>query len=243
MPTNQSIQIDNQEFQLDTQNETIWADAKKIASIFDCTVDNVYLHAKNIILDKELTEESSVHKKNGYKLYSLDMIIAIGYRVKSKNATQFRIKATKILKEYLTTGEVKRNLPQIDSKFLLQIAEEMQKKEILISEQQSKIEIQDNTIYEISNTQDSYSLRECKNRLMCKEDQLKHYLKIKKWIQYLSDGVEGKKMYSTSYSKENGFATDKAVLNKARQHYFHQFRITKRGMDYLIKHRQDIISI
>lgn len=133
------------------------------------------------------------------------------------------------------------NMPQIDSTFLLQIAQEMKQKEILIANQQHKIESQDNTINETSNTQDSYSLRESKNRLMCDEGKLKEFLKSKKWIQYLSDGSESKKMYSTAYSRDNGFAVDKAVLNKARRSFFHQCRITNKGMDYLIKHRQEIL--
>ncbi len=134
------------------------------------------------------------------------------------------------------------NMPKINSTFLLQIAEEMQKKENLIAEQQHTIELQCDTIHEISNTQASYSIRESKNRLMCEEKQLKEFLKSKKWIQYLSDGEKGKKIYSTSYAQNNGFAIDKAVLSKVNNKFFHQCRITNKGMDYLIKHRQQICT-
>jgi anti-repressor protein len=130
---------------------------------------------------------------------------------------------------------------QIDSKFMLKIAEAMKKQEMTIAEQKLKIESQDNTISEISNTQYSYSIRECKSRLMIEENRLKTFLKQKRWIQYLSDGEQGKKIYSTSYSQANGLAIDKTVLHKATQKFFHQCRITKKGMDYLIKHRGNII--
>ena len=172
-------------------------------------------------------------------------LYALIFQSRKKEANKFKQWVFKdVLPQIRKTGNyaISNNLPKIDSTFLLQIAEEMQKKENLIAEQQHKIESQDDTIYNISNTQDSYSIRESKNRLMCEEKQLKDFLKSKKWIQYLSDGEEGKKMYSTAYSKENGFAIDKAVLNKANKKYYHQCRITNKGLDYLIKHRQEILT-
>jgi anti-repressor protein len=152
-----------------------------------------------------------------------------------KKVRDYFIKCEKKLKE--------TNLPKkINSTFLLQIVQEMQKQENLIAEQQYKIEAQDSVIEKISNTQDSYSIRESKCKLMVEENQLKEFLKSKKWIQYLSDGIEGKKAYSTAYSKESGFAIDKAVLKKATQTFYHQCRITNKGMDYLIKHREEILT-
>ena len=152
-----------------------------------------------------------------------------------KKYRQYFIKCENELKE--------RKLPkQINSTFLLQIVQEMQKQENLIAEQQYKIEAQDSVIEKISNTQDSYSIRESKCKLMVEENQLKEFLKSKKWIQYLSDGIEGKKVYSTAYSKESKFAIDKAVLKKATQTFYHQCRITNKGMDYLIKHREEILT-
>jgi hypothetical protein len=103
------------EFRADIQKDTIWASQRKIAELFDCTVDNVSLHLKNIFADKELvensvTEESSVTGADGKKYmtkqYNLDAIIAVGYRVNSKKATQFRIWATGVLREYLKNGYV-----------------------------------------------------------------------------------------------------------------------------------------
>lgn len=100
------------------QNETIWLPQKLIAELFQTTVDNVSLHLKNIYSDGELiqsatSEDFSVVQNEGgrainrkLKFYNLDAIIAVGYRVNSKRATQFRIWSTEILKEYIKKGFV-----------------------------------------------------------------------------------------------------------------------------------------
>lgn len=84
-----------------------------MSKVFDCSVDNISLHLKNIFNDKELNEisvaeESSITASDGKKyktkIYNLDAIIAVGYRINSKKATEFRIWATKILKDYMTKG-------------------------------------------------------------------------------------------------------------------------------------------
>lgn len=244
----QLIKIDNQEFNLDRENETFFATQEQIANIFEINSSVVSRHLKNIFECGELDKNSNLQKmQNSTKpiyLFSLDAIISVGYRVNSIKAVNFRKKATKILKEYLTTGEViKKEYTGVEFATML-LESEMAKAKLALEnkQQQSIIQTQNNTIHEISNTQDSYSVRESKNRLMCEEGQLKDFLKSKKWIQYLSDGEEGKKMYSTAYSKENGFAIDKAVLNKANKKFYHQCRITNKGMDYLIKHRQEILT-
>lgn len=81
------------------QNETIWLSQKLMATLFDCSTDNISLHLKNIFNEGELnpeavTEEFSVTASDGKsyrtKHYNLDAIIAVGYRVNSKRATAFR---------------------------------------------------------------------------------------------------------------------------------------------------------
>ena len=93
------------------KDETLWLTQKGMSKVFDCSTDNISLHLKNIFKDNELnensvTEESSITASDGKKyktkLYNLDAIIAVGYRINSKKATEFRIWATKILKEYIT---------------------------------------------------------------------------------------------------------------------------------------------
>ena len=97
------------------QNETIWLPQKKIAELFDVNVPAISKHLKNIFSEEELEEKSVISilettasdgKKYKTKFYNLDVIIAVGYRVNSKRATQFRIWATKTLKEYIIKGFV-----------------------------------------------------------------------------------------------------------------------------------------
>ena len=93
--------------------ENIWLTQKKMAELFDCSTDNISLHLKNIFGEKELdkdsvTEEYSTTAADGKsyltKFYSLEAIIAVGYRVNSERGTQFRQWATGILKNYIHKG-------------------------------------------------------------------------------------------------------------------------------------------
>lgn len=96
--------------------ENIWLSQKKMAELFACSADNVSLHLKNIYQEKEVdqkatTEEFSVVQKEGGRVisrkvafYSLEAIIAVGYRVNSERGTQFRQWATSILKSYIHKG-------------------------------------------------------------------------------------------------------------------------------------------
>ncbi|MDD2484624.1 MAG: virulence RhuM family protein [Eubacteriales bacterium] len=98
------------------KDETIWLTQTAMAELFDCTADNISLHLKNIYADCELeekatAEEFSVVQQEGNrevsrsrKFYNLDAVISVGYRVNSRRATQFRIWATGVLKEYMTKG-------------------------------------------------------------------------------------------------------------------------------------------
>lgn len=125
-----------------TQNETMWATVKQIAEIFGCTVQNAEYHVKRIFDTGELIQDSVTKKilvtasdgKNYDTIhYNLDMIIAIGYGVNSSKATQFRIEATKVLKEYLVKGKVQASnqiqLPNINADFMLQVANQMKQLE------------------------------------------------------------------------------------------------------------------
>ena len=95
------------------RDETIWLTQKAMAELFDCSTDNVSLHLKNIFTEGELDKNSVTEKisapatdgKNYLtQFYNLDAIISVGYRVNSRKATQFRIWATSVLKEYMTKG-------------------------------------------------------------------------------------------------------------------------------------------
>lgn len=98
--------------------ETLWLPQRLMAELFQTTSDNISLHLKNIFAEGELVEvataeDFSVVQNEGGRAvrrmlrhYNLDAIIAVGYRVSSRRATQFRIWATQILKEYIKKGFV-----------------------------------------------------------------------------------------------------------------------------------------
>lgn len=97
------------------QGETIWLSQRSMAELFDCSVDNISLHFKNIFETHELAENEVIEdfsvtandgKKYTVKHYNLDAIIAVGYRVNTIRGTQFRIWATKQLREYIIKGFV-----------------------------------------------------------------------------------------------------------------------------------------
>lgn len=95
---------------IDGVGDTIWTTQKGMAEIFGVDVSGVSRHINNILSSGELDEKSTLQKlqiANSDKpvvYYNLDMVIAVGYRVNSYKATQFRIWATRILKEYLVKG-------------------------------------------------------------------------------------------------------------------------------------------
>jgi prophage maintenance system killer protein len=105
---------DKKTVEVHLKSETIWLTQSQMSELFDTSTDNISLHLNNIFCDHELeesstTEEFSVVQKEGkrevkrtLKHYNLDAIIAVGYRVSSKRATQFRIWATSVLKDHLT---------------------------------------------------------------------------------------------------------------------------------------------
>ena len=103
------------EVSVSKDRETVWLSQKQMSQLFKVSTDNVGLHIKNILdeqeLDSSTAEESSVVQKEGnrfvkrkIKVYNLDMILAVGYRVKSPNGIVFRKWATSILKDYMLKG-------------------------------------------------------------------------------------------------------------------------------------------
>lgn len=119
------------EFTSDSEHETIWANQKQIASLFGTKVPAINKHINNILDDEEL-DISTISKmetvqlegkrtiKREVEFYNLDMIIAVGYRVNSKLATQFRKWATQVLKNYLTDGYAINETKITQTKTILQ---------------------------------------------------------------------------------------------------------------------------
>jgi hypothetical protein len=97
-------------------DETVWLSQKSLAELFGVQIPAINKHLSNIYNDGELQREATISileivqneggrdVKRKTELYNLDAIIAVGYRVNSKRATQFRIWATKVLKEYIVKG-------------------------------------------------------------------------------------------------------------------------------------------
>lgn len=100
------------------KDDTIWVTQRGMEELFDCSADNISLHLKNIYQDGELQEsataedfsvvqnEGSRQVSRNLKFYNLDAIISVGYRVNSRRATQFRIWATNVLREFIQKGFV-----------------------------------------------------------------------------------------------------------------------------------------
>ena len=104
---------DEQKIRVRIEDENVWLTQKLIAELFDVSVPTVNEHLKNILESKELNEISVIRKflitaddGKGYetKHYNLDVILAVGYRVRSEKGTQFRKWATEKLREYLIKG-------------------------------------------------------------------------------------------------------------------------------------------
>ncbi|GGA50868.1 virulence RhuM family protein [Dyella nitratireducens] len=106
------------QFYLRAEGETVWLTQLELAELFQTSVPNINIHIKNVLAEGELQpgatikedlivrDEGSRQIRRPLKLYNLDMILAIGYRVKSPRSTQFRQWATTHLKEYLVKGFV-----------------------------------------------------------------------------------------------------------------------------------------
>ena len=106
------------ELSIDNKKDTIWANLNQISKLFDKDKSVISRHIKNVFETKELEEGSVVAffattagdgKTYNVQYYNLDLILSVGYRVNSKQATKFRQWATKILKSYMTDGYVINN--------------------------------------------------------------------------------------------------------------------------------------
>ena len=100
------------------EHDTVWLNQAQMVELFQQTKQNISLHISNVFKEKELDRSSTVKEsltdriegkravKRSVEFYSLDVIISVGYRVKSLRGTQFRIWANQVLKDYLTKGYV-----------------------------------------------------------------------------------------------------------------------------------------
>ncbi len=157
-------QTPQKEIQLDVRlkEETVWLTQKQMALLFDKGIPAINEHIKNVFKEGELEENSVIRKfritaADGKmyetQFYNLDVIISVGYRVKSKRGTQFRIWATKTLKNHLIKGYT------IYEKQLLETQEKFKELQAVISflQEKSKKELLSGQSQEILNLLSSYA--------------------------------------------------------------------------------------
>lgn len=110
------------------EDNTVWLTQAQMSELFQTTRNNITLHIANVFREKELEQLSVCKdslltaadgKKYNTKFYNLDVIISVGYRVKSPRGTQFRIWANKIIKDYLLKGyAIDHRVDKIEQKLL-----------------------------------------------------------------------------------------------------------------------------
>jgi len=143
----------NVELKTTIENETIWLRQNQIAELFDKDRTVITRHINNILKDKEVDEKSNVQKMHfansdkPVKLYSLDIVLAVGYRTSSAKAIKFRQWATNILKDYLIKGYAlnqeqlkQQKLDELDETIRL-IKQSLQNQELSTKEAKGFIEI------------------------------------------------------------------------------------------------------
>jgi len=127
----QSSELPDFQIKVRVEDETVWLTQSQMVELFSSTKQNISLHISNIFKEDELQPGSTVKEyltvqKEGNRtvnrkiaIYNLDVIISVGYRVKSQRGTQFRIWANKVLKEYLLRGyAINQRLEKIEKKIL-----------------------------------------------------------------------------------------------------------------------------
>ncbi len=113
------------ELNISVDNETIWLTQKDIVEIFNKDQSVISRHINNILKDKEVDEKSNMQKMHiansdkPVKLYSLDIVLAVGYRTNSAKAIEFRKWATKVLKQYITQSYVINSNKITNDRFIL----------------------------------------------------------------------------------------------------------------------------
>jgi hypothetical protein len=136
---------ENVQLEVRLEEETVWLTQQQMTLLFETTKQNVSLHINNIFKEEELSPISTVKEyltvhqegnrtiKRNQKYYNLDVIISVGYRVKSRRGTQFRIWANKVLKDYLLKGYA------INQR-LLKIENQLENQQALLAEHSEKID-------------------------------------------------------------------------------------------------------
>ena len=153
--SNQIVVYENGEIEIkvsiDNQNDTIWLTQKQIVQLFQKDQSVISRHINRIFKDGEVYEKSNMQKMHiansdkPVNFYSLDVVLAVGYRTNSKKAIEFRKWATKILKQYITNGYVINSEKITIDRFLnlendvLELKQDMKKVKSIIKDNQLEI--------------------------------------------------------------------------------------------------------
>lgn len=136
---------ENVQLEVRLEEETVWLTQQQMTMLFETTKQNVSLHINNIFKEEELSPISTVKEyltvqqegnriiKRNQKYYNLDVIISVGYRVKSQRGTQFRIWANKVLKDYLLKGYAMNQR-------LIRIENQLENQQTILAEHSEKID-------------------------------------------------------------------------------------------------------
>ena len=130
---------ENVQLEVRLEEETVWLTQAQMAELFQKDRTVVTRHINNVFAEGELDQESNVHflhipfSDRPVKLYSLDVIISVGYRVKSQRGIQFRQWANKVLKDYLLKGYALNQR-------LLKIENQLENQQVLLAEHSEKID-------------------------------------------------------------------------------------------------------
>ena len=198
------------------EQESIWLTQDQIALLFGTKRPAITKHLSNIFKSGELDEKSNVPKWNvpnsdkPVKFYSLDAIIAVGYRVNSKRATQFRVWATKTLKDYLVKGYVvnEKRLLEAENKFkelqnAVDFLRQKSKHELMTGQEQEIL----NLLGDYSKTLTLLEQYDTEKVLLSKKgkgDFILDYSDLEKIIFTIKKDLIDKKEASEFFGQENG---------------------------------------
>ncbi|MFT4718109.1 MAG: death-on-curing family protein [Rickettsiales bacterium] len=190
---------DETSIEVNFENETVWLNQKQMTELFQRDRTVITKHINNIFKEEELDRKSNVQKMHitnsdkPVEFYNLDVIISVGYRVKSKQGTQFRRWATNLLKDYLIQGYAvnQKRLDQLqktielvsnnadannldEAKGLLEIIKNYNKSFILLNQFDSNSlkteKLNENITYEIKHNEALKSIDELKRQLISKKE-------------------------------------------------------------------------
>jgi hypothetical protein len=229
------------------EDETVWLTQAQMATLFGQTKQNISLHINNCFKEGELMADSVVKdslttakdgKKYSTKYFNLDVIISVGYRVKSKQGTQFRIWATHVLRDYLLKGyALNQRMNRIENNF-----DHLSKEVNKISLQLKTQELPNQGVFFDGQIFDAYELASRIVRSAKKEIILIDNYMDESTITHLSKKAEKVKVFLLTKTISKQLALD---VKKANEQYHHfQAKILTSSHDrFLIIDRSQLYHI